>query len=77
MLFISDPLPSETHQTLETQGFDALARFLLILLEIYILLEISELTSLIHPKEIFLRKFLLEDKVFFFFDFLGKEKRKS
>jgi len=40
MLFISDTLPSESHQTLMRQGFDALGTIFAYFYRVYILLEI-------------------------------------
>jgi len=40
MLFINDPLPSERHQTLDTQSFDALGTIFAYSYRVYILLEI-------------------------------------
>jgi len=40
MLFINDPLPSERHQTLVPQGFDALGTIFAYFYRVYILLEI-------------------------------------
>jgi hypothetical protein len=47
MVFVRPPNPPERHQTLDAQGFEALARFLLIFLESRSFRD-SELTSLIH-----------------------------
>jgi hypothetical protein len=48
MLFISDPLPSERHQTLDRQGFDALGTIFAFIFRIYNSFRDGELTSLIH-----------------------------
>jgi len=40
ILFINDPPSSERHQTLETQGFDALGTIFAYFFRVYILLEI-------------------------------------